>query len=182
MMEVFSLDPAVPRMLGAAVSIILLTGALDKLRDLDSFRAVLENYRLLPASLVALVASALPLLEATAGLALLTEAGRGFGALLAFLLLATVTAAVVINLLRGRHQIECGCGGSDGRQTLSWALVARNALLLAAALGGAAADTARDLLWLDYLSVAGGALALFGLYASANQLLANQPHLIKTRR
>jgi len=36
-------------------------------------------------------------------------------------------AAMAINLQRGRSQIDCGCGHAFLKQTLSWALVARNA-------------------------------------------------------
>ena len=36
-------------------------------------------------------------------------------------------------------------------------------------------EVERGLVWLDYLTVAATVLALFGLYAVFNQLLANRP-------
>lgn len=178
----FALDPVLTSILCATVSVILLLGAGQKLRDLELFRAVVENYRLAPESLEGLVAIGLPVLEVTAGLAILFDSSRTFGAALALLLLGLVTGAVIINLVRGREEIDCGCGGTDGRQTLSWGLVARNAILVAGVLLGALDDRARELVWMDYLTVGFGTVALFGLYVSANQLLANHPRLMDLRR
>ena len=55
-------------------------------------------------------------------------------ALVAMALLALFAAAMAINIRRGRDHIDCGCGQSFLRQTLSWMLVARNGRA-----GGAAA-------------------------------------------
>jgi hypothetical protein len=174
------LDPAVARAVGAALSVLLLTGGWQKLRDPALFRAKLENYRLLPESQLWQVALLLPLWEISAGALLLFPSTRVAAALLTTGLLCVVTAAVIINLGRGRSGIDCGCagfGGHVGEQPLSWALAARNAVLLAAALLVTAEEGARVMLWIDYLSVAGGTLGLLGLYVTANQLMANEPRL-----
>jgi hypothetical protein len=86
-------------------------------------------------------------------------------------LLAVFTAAIWINLRRGRVHIDCGCGGAG--QRISHLLVVRNGLLvagLAAAIlapaggiGGGAAVVA-----------GGGAAALAALYFAAGQLMANR--------
>jgi hypothetical protein len=47
------------------------------------------------------------------------------------LLLALFAVAMAINLRRGRAHIDCGCGQSFLKQTLSWTLIARNAALVA---------------------------------------------------
>ncbi len=156
-----ALDPVLARACGAAIAVVLLTGAWQKLRDMAVFEASVDLYRLLPDGLVPLFARGFPLLEALAGTALL------FG--------------VVLNLLRGHTTIDCGCGGADGHTTLSWALPARNAVLLLVAVLGGQDGSGRALMWIDYLSVAGGTLALVGLYATANQLMANHPRLIQLR-
>jgi hypothetical protein len=88
--------------------------------------------------------------------------------------------AVIINLLRGRTEIDCGCGslgGHVGDQTLNWGLPARNAVLVLAAMLILREDATRALVWIDYLSVAGATLGLLGLYVTANQLMANHPRL-----
>ena len=176
-----SIDPVLTSILCATLSVILLIGAGQKLRDLELFRAVVENYRLAPESLEGLVAIGLPILEVIAGLTILFDSSRTFGAALALLLLGLVTGAVIINLVRGRRKINCGCGGPDGRQTLSWGLVLRNAILVIGVSFGAVDGRARDLFWVDYLTVGFGTVALFGLYMLVNQLLANHPRLMGLR-
>lgn len=174
------LDPVATSALSAVLSVIFLTGAWQKLRDLALFQANIDNYRLLPDGLAWPAAILLPLWELAAGALLLFDATRMVGAVLAIGLLAIVTTAVAINLLRGRTEIDCGCGnlgGHVGDQTLSWGLVARNALLAFAAVLTLREDAARALVWIDYLSVAGGTLGLLGLYVTVNQLMANTPRL-----
>lgn len=180
-MGALAVDPVLARICGAAISVIFLLAAWQKLRDLDGFEAALANYAILPESAVPLAVRVLPVLESSAAVALLVESSRGFGALSVLGLLTVVTAAVVINLLRGRREIDCGCGGADSHQPLSWGLVLRNVLLALTAIIGAQEGTARELYWIDYLTVACGTIALFGVYVSANQLLANQPRLLKLR-
>ena len=174
-------DPVVTYLVAAALAIALLVGAWQKLRDLAAFRTALEGYALLPLAVAGVVARALPVTEALAGLALVIERTRILGVMLAVALLAVVTSAVIINLLRGRHDLSCGCGGIEDEQTLSWALVARNLVLLALLALVSFAPATRALQWLDYMSVAAGACALYGLYAMINQLLANQPRLMRLR-
>lgn len=177
-------DPVLAHALAGAVALVLLIGAAQKLRDWPSFRSALDAYRLLPGVLVAPVALALPALELIAGCALLAPAYRGAGAMLAVALLATVTGAVAINLRRGRTDIDCGCGGAEGRQRLSWGLVARNVVLMAGVAFvslGAQEGGARALGGLDYATVAFASVAFYGLYACASQLLANRPLLLGSR-
>jgi Methylamine utilisation protein MauE len=176
-----TLDPVFARALAAAVSLVLLVGAVQKARDWDGFRAALANYRLLPGALVTPAALALPALEMFAGIALLAGPFRAAGSMLALAVLLTVTGAVAINLLRGRVDIDCGCGGVEGRQRLSWGLVARNAVVMLAAVCGTLEGAARELTWFDYGTVALASLALYGLYACTSQLLSNHPRLADLR-
>lgn len=172
------LDPTLPHIAAALLAIVFLGGAAQKLRDLDALAGAVEQYRLLPAAFSVAAARALAAAELAAGVLLLPVPTRATGALLAALLLAAVTLAVATNLLRGRAAIDCGCGGPAGGQHLSWGLVLRNAVLGAAALAAAAAEAPRELVWLDGLTVLAGTLALYGLYAAANQLMANRPRLL----
>ena len=160
---------------------LLLVGAWQKLRDVAVFGSALAAYELLPVALVGVVAWVLPLIDAVAGLALVIDRTRPLGVLLATGLLLVVSGAVVANLLRGRTDLNCGCGGIEDEQTLSWSLVARNAVLLGLIGLCGLTPAARPLLWLDYVSVAAGACCLYGLYAMANQLAANQPRLMRLR-
>jgi hypothetical protein len=111
----------------------------------------------------------------------LLTATRPAGIALAFVVIATVTAGVIVNLVRGRTDIDCGCGGIEGRQRLSWALVARNAVLMLAVLACLHESPARAWTWLDYATLAIATVALYVLYACASQLIANRPNLADLR-
>lgn len=172
------IDPTLITICAAALAIVLIGGAWQKLRDPDVFAAAVEQYGLLPQPLIGPVARVLPLWEAASGLLLLPALTRPWGAVLAAGLLIAVTGAVVVNLLRGRTEIDCGCGGVEGGQRLSWALVARNGVLMLLTAAAMADETARQLVWLDGVTLVAGTLALYGIYAAADQLLANRPRLL----
>ena len=181
MTPAFALDPTLAHLCAAVLAIIFLIGAGQKLQDMAMFAAAMEQYRLLPQTLTAVAAWSLVAAELAAAVLLLPLSTRTGGALLAALVLGVVTLAVVVNLLRGRRAIDCGCGGPEGSQHLSWGLVWRNTGLGLLTVVAGAAATPRALVWLDQVTVLAGALALYGLYAAGNQLLANQPRLQKLK-
>ena len=174
------IDPSIAHAAAAGLAAVMLTAALDKLREPEIFRDAVENYALLPAPLVPLAARALPLLELAAGLLLLPSATRAAGALLTLALLALVTGAVAINLRRGHDRIDCGCGG-DQHMPLSPALLARNAVLMGVGVLAALPTAPRDMVWLDGIAIAFAALFLFGLFALTNALLRHHSRLIDLR-
>lgn len=180
-MDALVIDPVLARACGAALAVILIVGAWQKLRDMAVFEASVELYRLLPETLVPVFARLFPVLEAMAGVALLFDVSRGFGLVLGLLVLGCATAGVAINVARGHTEIDCGCGGAEGHTRLSWLLVVRNTVLIVLLVAGAQTGSDRGLVWIDYLSVAGGTLMLLTLYEAANQLLANHPHLAQMR-
>lgn len=171
----FLFDPVVVYAAAAAMGIVLIAGALGKLRDLELFRYAVENYALLEGRAAQVFARLFPVVELLAGLALVFETTRPLGVGLALAVLLVATSGVVVVLRRGAGRIECGCG--NGGQRVSWGLVGRNLLLGAVVVLAGAAELPRSLGLFDYFSVAGAILALLALYASANQLLANQPLL-----
>ncbi|CAB5517011.1 MauE/DoxX family redox-associated membrane protein [Achromobacter anxifer] len=176
-------DPVLLYAASAALACVLLLGALEKLRDMAGFAAIVSAYRILPAAASGVFAWAYVLTEALAGALLLAPAGQAAGAQLALLALAVATSALAFNLLRGHRDIDCGCGGPASRGPgrgaqragLSWWLVLRNAVLAlwtAPALV-AAAGQSRGLQWADSAAVFGLAMAAVGLYYTANHLLAS---------
>lgn len=171
----YLLDPVVVRAAGAAVSVVLLIGALSKLKDNETFLYAVENYGFLQPTQAALFARVFPLFELLAGVALLLAGIREIGLLLGLVVLAVATGGVTTKLLQGHDRIECGCG--LGGQRISWGLVVRNIVLVALMVLGAQEGATRVLTLLDYFSVAALVLVLLAVYASANQLLANQPLL-----
>lgn len=170
------IDPLFGTAVAIGLACLLLSAAWHKAASHAAFVAALGNYRLLPPGLVRPVAAFLPVVEAALALGWLAGGrGRLVAAATAALLLV-YAAALAVNLLRGRRQIDCGCGFSGsagGEQPLSWWLVARNVLL--AGLAGLAGlpDSGRDLGTSDGLTLAGATLAAVLLYAGASQLIRN---------
>jgi hypothetical protein len=167
-----TLDPALGVALRGALALLLGSAAAHKLRDRARFARVVAEYGLLPEPITGGVALALAGLELAlaAGLAVPAVAGRA--ALAAAALFALYGAAIAINLARGRREIDCGCGASGSEQPLSPRLVARNALLVAAALAAALPSGARPWVWIDAVTVTGGIAWLAALYAAAERLPA----------
>jgi methylamine utilization protein MauE len=149
------------RALSIAIGLVLVAAAFDKLRDWPAFRAAVANYRLLPSTLVVPFSLILPLVEAAAGIGLLVEA----------------TLGIATNVVRGRVDIDCGCGGVEGRQRLSWALVMRNAVLVVLLGVGAAVDSPPLFEATLGVTLVVSALAFVALFAAASQLVANRPLL-----
>jgi hypothetical protein len=112
------------------VALVLMISGGTKLVGLRRFVVVVRNFQLCPARLAQPVAYSLPCLELLTSLALLSEWSPRLAGLLAAGLFLLFGAAVAINLLRGRREIDCGCFGSSHRSRgLTWGLVGRNLLL-----------------------------------------------------
>lgn len=119
-----------------SLALLFLTAGLAKLRQPDEFAAAVERYELLPSFAVLPAARLIPLAEVAASLLLVVGVLPVVTTGLLGLLLLAFSAAMAINLLRGRR-IDCGCYGAAQMIPISWRLVLRNCLLTAAA-GGAA--------------------------------------------
>jgi hypothetical protein len=175
------LDPALHGALRLSLALLLLAACQHKLRDFAGFRAALAEYRLLPARWASAGAALLLLAELATGLALLLPGSARGAALAAALLLLLYSVAIGINLARGRREIDCGCAGPGARRPLSEALIARNALLIAVATACTLTPAARPLVWVDALTVAGGAALLALLYGALDAALENAPRLRELR-
>lgn len=172
-----ALDPALCVTLRAALAILFVWAAGHKLRDLAGFRAALADYEILPRRWVA--PSSLILIGAELGVAcsLWLPHFAAAAALVAAGLLALYAGAIVINLRRGRRDIDCGCAGAARRQSLSAGLVVRNGALVAVALASTLPSTARALTWIDAVTIGAGVTASVLLYAAVDGLLANAPQI-----
>ena len=152
------------------VGLVFLLAGAQKTRHWRIFFGVVANYRLLPRAAVAPVAGLLPPLEMIVAVLLLSAQMLPWSLLAAGALLILFAGAMAINLHRGRAHIDCGCGQSFLKQTLSWTLVVRNgvlALLLApslAPIGPLSLSAA--------LTGVGAGLGFFLLYLVLNTLSA----------
>jgi Methylamine utilisation protein MauE len=175
------MDPAADGILRAALALLLAAAARHKLADRGRFRAVLAEYRLLPARLVSVGAGLVIVAEVGIAAALVVPALRTPALGAAAALLLAYAAAIAINLARGRRHIDCGCAGPAARRALSGWLVARNAVVAAAALAGTASVAARPLVWLDALTVAGASAALAAAWIATDRMLAHAPAIARLR-
>ena len=163
---------AVPVTVGVivgALALVLFAAAWHKLSEREGFTGALEAYKLLPTRAVLPVARLLPLIEIALGIGVLVPLTRQAALPTLALLLLAYAVAIGINLLRGRSQIDCGCGGEA--HALSWGLVLRNAVLAGAALVVSGPTRGRDFEWLDAVTLLGGVLAFYALYLSFDELL-----------
>lgn len=172
-MGALAFDPVIGNACAGALALVLLVGAWHKWADIDAFAFAVERYRLVPQRVARVLAVAFPLTESLAGAMLLVPGARGGAAGLAAALVALASFAIVANLLRGRTDIDCGCGGSGHPHRLSWTLVGRNAALLVGCVVAAAPAAPRDLVWLDAFTAAFAALALWIAYAAVDELLSD---------
>lgn len=175
------LDPVAAIALSLLLSYVLVDAGLHKLRDPLRYGAVIDDYRLLPSGSGARLALPLGLVEVGIGAVLLLPTVREPGLVAALCLIAAYSSAIAVNLLRGRRDIDCGCGAPDQAQHLSPALLLRNGLLLAVAAVLFAAPAAAPAHWSGWVfALLCGAVGAL-LYASSNTLLANARLLERLR-
>jgi hypothetical protein len=178
------LDPAIEFVLRGGLALLLLTTAIHKARDLAAFRAAIVGYALAPERLAGAIALGFAAAEAAIGVALVAPASLGLrdAALFATAsLLALYALAIAVNLARGRRDIDCGCAGPNAKQPLSEWLLARNALLVVAALVCLGGASARPLVWIDALTISGGVALLAATWLAAHRLLATAPAIARLR-
>lgn len=157
----------------AILVLVFLAGAWSKLRALEAFEGVVYNYRLLPEPIVRPVALLLPFVELAVGLGLMYPPIRPYAAVAAAALLVIFSAAIGINLLRGRREIDCGCFSSALKQQLSGWLLVRNAALVGLTAWlwwGTPGASAHAPAWLAWLVGTAAAITVILIYVTANLL------------
>ena len=180
------IDPLIILILSILFSALFVFAALHKILS-GSFQSIVSDYRILPTALVPLAAISIPLIEIVIGFSWALNFLPTLTALATSTVLASYTAAIGINLLRGRRYIDCGCGFSStkktlGSQQLSGGLILRNIILIAFSILAILPLAERLLGVMDYFSaiVASAIIAL--LFAGYNQLLSNSHHMTLWRQ
>lgn len=167
------MDPAVHLACRGLLVVLFATAAADKLRDRNRFREIVDGYAIVPRPLLPLVVVTLPAMELLLAATLLWPATAGAAAAGALILLAGYTAAIAINLVRGRVEIDCGCTATPTR--LGPELLIRNAVLVAIAAVTMTTPAPRALLWLDAVTVV-GTVSCGLLFFHAASILADLGH------
>jgi hypothetical protein len=162
------------------VCLVLARALLHKLTARAEFAASLAGYHILPARWSAAATALIALLEAIAIIAITLPTWRQQGAVLAATLFVVYSAAMAVNLLRGRDQIDCGCGGAG--QPLSWFLVGRNLLLVAGCACIVTCDMPAMLGVAECVAAAGLVPLLWLLLIMFDRILGNRSHERATSR
>jgi len=172
-MVTLMLDPVFEIALRGTAACLLLAAAWHKLRNPIEFWQALSAYQLLSESLVRPVSRLIPFAEAGIALSLLVFSASALPVAAAFLLWGAYGAAIAINLLRGRTELKCGCGGIRADQSIHWGLVVRNGVLVVCTSLLLLPPAARAFTSLDIVSgiFAIGLLTFF--YAATEHLLRN---------
>jgi hypothetical protein len=170
------IDPLIPRIIAVGFGLMWLGAAWHKFAAPQSFRGVLENYRLLPAASLSVLTWMLPAVEAMLAAAWLVAFAPDITITVTSALLIAYATAIAINLRRGRAYIDCGCGLSPGAvdRPLSWILVWRNLLFVALALVGLLPQSERSLGIADHALLVLALLVAVLLYIAVMQLLRNR--------
>jgi putative oxidoreductase len=117
-----------PKACGAFISLVFLAAALPKLIDPGSFAADIQNYRVLPETLVGHAALYVPAFELVVALGLLWSRYQRGAALIATCMLLMFAAAMAQARTRG-IDLSCGCFGAAFESKVSWWTVARSTAL-----------------------------------------------------
>lgn len=171
-----SVDPLLSWLARAGLAALFAVAAAHKLRAPRVFVATLGEYRLLPGVCVAPVAALTIGIELALVPGLLASSASALAGVVASALLLVYSAAIAVNLARGRRDIDCGCLGPARRQTLSGWLLVRNVGLLGVAALAALPPGARSFVWLDGVSFVAGLLVSAALFTAISGLGAVAPH------
>jgi Methylamine utilisation protein MauE len=165
-----SLDPVIGILLLSSFAILFASAALHKWRNLQQFEAVLAAYRVLPSRSWLRLHAVVPALESLIALGLLTRATYATASAAGAVLLSGYAGAMALNLLRGRRDIACGCGGPDERRTIAAWMVWRNLLLALLLCCTLWSWSRRPLLPTDWVTIGFGVAAAVVIYLCIDRL------------
>ena len=153
-----------------ALILILLHASLHKFRDSSDFQSALRGYDLFPERAL-MYWWTVPLAELASALEILVSVGNS--RVLALLILGLYSGLIFYNLISGRADLDCGCGGVGTR--LSWWMFGRNMVLLLGCIPTSVAgvELAGNQLLLCTLGVVTFGILLFVFYLFFNQALSN---------
>ena len=156
--------------LALVLTLILLHASLHKVRDRSDFQSALRGYGLFPER-VLVFWWIVPLFELVGAVEILVSLGES--RLLASLILGLYSLLIFSNLIVGRDNLDCGCGGAGTK--LSWWMFGRNVALLLLCIPTSVAGVevvGNQLLLCTFGALTFGTL-LFVFYLFFNQVLSN---------
>ena len=118
------------------IGFVLLSTSRSKLSRPRHFRQAILDYQILlpflesQRALLTIVTFGIPALELAAGFGFISGFLLVPATFLSLGLVMMFTGVILLNLIRGRYDLSCHCGGALGDHRISWWLVGRNILLL----------------------------------------------------
>lgn len=176
------MDPVFDITIRSAVAVILLGAAWHKLRAPYDFWGVIAGYQIVPTALERPLARTLPIAEMLITLMLFIPVFKNYAALAAICLFSLYAGAIFYNLMRGRTEIDCGCGGFSSEQRIHMGLVGRNIVIIALIAATLGRHTPRDMIWFDGVTILGGTIMLLLLFIAADTLMRNHAAFQKEAR
>jgi hypothetical protein len=167
------IDPVVNLLIALAFVIVFGSGAALKLRAPAVFMATLADYRLVPQALLYLVVLLVVGMEVVVTAGLIWPATRAAAGVLGAGVMLLYGAAIAINLVRGRREIDCGC--SLQRRPIGRWMVVRNLVCAGALLVLTLPIAPRELGAGDVATIGAALLVLASLYGSLGLLLSAEP-------
>lgn len=165
------LDPAVGTLIVACLVLLFAAAGSHKLRNLPQFCATFAAYEVWPGVLRPQLARLVPLLECVLACGLLVGRTRRLAAAAGVVLLLGYAAAIGVNLLRGRRDLACGCGGFDDRSVIAPWMIVRNVVLAGLLALVLLPWGVRPLEWTDAVTVGCGAMTCGLVYLCLDRLL-----------
>jgi hypothetical protein len=170
---IFTLDPAIAALIVASAALLFGVAAAHKLRDLRRFDAIFAAYGLFSFAARLRLSRAVPVFESLVAAGLLFDPSRVAAACVGMGLLLAYAAAIGVNLVRGRRDLACGCGGPDDRRPIAPWMVWRNAGL-ALLLGTVMLPVGpRGLVLTDAVTIGFGTAACALVYSCLDTLLGH---------
>lgn len=171
------IDPVIELSLRSGLALLFAVAAWHKAWNRPRFAATVRAYRLLPPWMVSPATWGVPCAEAAIAMGFLYTPTHEVAVFAAVPLLMLYTFAIAANLVRGRHEIDCGCFASSARVPLSGWLLFRNGVLIVAACLLLLPMRERMLLWVDLLTVVVTLIVLSVLWAAGQRLATSGPAL-----
>lgn len=112
------------------IFLIFFSSGIEKIKEIEKHEGAVADFKILPSKVVPLFSRIDPVLEIIISVCIFFSLFLKINIFLGLIILIIYTTAIVINLLRGRYKISCGCGGVVGTHNLSWWLVSRNFLII----------------------------------------------------
>jgi hypothetical protein len=167
------LDPAFGYLIIIGIALLFAVAGGHKLKNLSFFTEVFVAYRVLPEAVGRRLAGLIPCVELAIAIALLWQPSRRWAVIGAAGLLLTYASGLGLNLTRGRHDLDCGCGTVGNRRSIAAWMVWRNLILVLVLVLAALPWVSRPFGGSDLLTVVGGLSAGAALYVAIDRLLGD---------